>query len=46
MVEYAILVAVIAGASLLALNELGPKFKEAFVTVGDKVTNTANQAGN
>lgn len=41
MVEYAILVAVIAGAALLALNEFGPKLKTAFTAVGNKVTTNA-----
>jgi len=40
MVEYAILIAVIAGAALAAVNLFGPKLSEAFTSVGDKVTNT------
>jgi Flp pilus assembly pilin Flp len=42
MVEYAILIAVIAGAALAALNVFGPKLTEAFTSVGNKVTNSAN----
>ncbi len=41
MVEYAILIAVIAGAALAALNIFGPKLSEAFTSVGSKVTNAA-----
>jgi Flp pilus assembly pilin Flp len=42
MVEYAILIAVIAGAALAAVNLFGPKLSEAFTSVGNKVTNSAN----
>lgn len=39
MIEYAILVAVMVGACLMALNMFAPKIAQAFTTVGDKIIN-------
>lgn len=41
MVEYAILIAVIVGAALAAINVFTPALTTAFTSVADKVTNAA-----
>lgn len=41
MVEYAILVAVIVGAALAAINVFAPKLSEAFLSVGNKIVDAA-----
>jgi Flp pilus assembly pilin Flp len=41
MVEYAILVAVIVGAALAALNVFGGKLTESFTNLGNKISDAA-----
>ena len=41
MVEYAILIAVLVGAGLMALNMFAPKLSEAFIAVGNKIVDAA-----
>lgn len=43
MVEYAIVIAIIAAAAITGLTTFGGKLKDAFGTVGTKVTTEANK---